>query len=84
MIAAVMRDHFIAVLHVKQHLRIPGIGVKRPTVREYDDLARTPVFIEDTRAVFFRDIFRSACEERRVECVRAVPGAAASIAMDAA
>jgi len=49
--AAVMGDDAVAVLQKKQHLGVPIVARKRPTVAEDDRRARAPVLVEDVRAV---------------------------------
>src|SRR6266480_2505786 len=51
MAAAVMCDHAIAMMQEEQQLRVPIIGGQRPAMAEHDRLARTPVLVEDLRAV---------------------------------
>ncbi len=51
----VVGDDAKALLHEKQHLRIPRIGVERPSVREGDDGAAAPVLVVNRRAVFGSD-----------------------------
>src|ERR1700680_3509524 len=48
---AVMGDHAIAMLQEEQQLRVPIIGRQRPAMAEHNWLARTPVLVEDLRAV---------------------------------
>src|SRR5258708_3546748 len=50
--AAIMSDDTIALLSKKQHLRVPRVGAKRPTMREGDDRASSPVLVEDEGAIF--------------------------------
>jgi hypothetical protein len=52
MATAVMGDNAIAMMQEKQQLRVPFIGRQRPPVAEHNRLARTPVLVEDLRAVF--------------------------------
>lgn len=54
MATAVVGDHAEALLHQEQHLGVPGVGVERPAVREHHRTARTPVLVEDARAVLGR------------------------------
>src|SRR6266446_6175996 len=49
---AVVRDHSIAALAKEQHLSIPIVRSKGPTVTEYDGLSRAPVFVVNLRSVF--------------------------------
>src|ERR1700741_4254886 len=51
MTTAVMGNDAIAMVEEKQQLRVPIIGRQRPAVAEHDRLARTPVLVEDLRAV---------------------------------
>src|SRR5258705_10306254 len=55
MATAVMGDHAIAMMQEEQHLRVPIIGRKRPAMAEHNWLARTPVLVEDLRAVLGGD-----------------------------
>ena len=55
MAAAVMGDDAIAMMQEEQHLRVPIIGRQRPAMAEHDRLARTPVLVEDLRAVLGGD-----------------------------
>src|ERR1700730_9727803 len=55
MAAAVMSYDTIAMIEEKQHLRVPVVGRKRPTMAEHDGLAFAPVFIENLNAVLCRD-----------------------------
>src|SRR5437879_13220255 len=48
----VMRNDAIAMLPKEQHLRVPVVRGQRPTVREDDRLARSPILVVDLRAVF--------------------------------
>ena len=48
---AVMGDDPVAVLEEEQHLGVPVVGGQRPAVAEDDRLARSPVLVEDLRAV---------------------------------
>src|SRR5215469_1283549 len=52
MAAPINRDAAKPALHKKQHLTIPGVGVKGPTVRECYDWASAPVLVVDLRPVF--------------------------------
>jgi hypothetical protein len=45
--ASIMRYDSIAALPKKQHLRIPGVSLKRPSVREGYDWARAPILIRN-------------------------------------
>src|SRR6266404_4498242 len=49
---AIMRNHSKATLAEEQHLRIPVVRAKRPTVTEHDGLARSPILVEDLCTVF--------------------------------
>ena len=49
--APVMGDHSVALRQEEQHLVVPVISRQRPAVAEHDRLARTPVLVEDLRAV---------------------------------
>src|ERR1700752_1019943 len=51
MATAVMGDNAIAMIEEEQQLRVPIIGRQWPAVAEHDRLARTPVLVEDFRAV---------------------------------
>ena len=51
MSAAIMRDHPIAELEEKQHLRVPVVRTAASR-GEHDRLALAPVLVEDRRAVF--------------------------------
>src|ERR1700722_898429 len=53
--ASVMCDDAVAVAEEKQHLRVPVIGRKWPTVAENEGLTLAPVFKEDFSAVFCFD-----------------------------
>src|SRR5260370_13007331 len=55
MATAVMGDHAIALMQEKQQLRVPIIGRQRPAMAEHNWLARTPVLVEDLRAVLCGD-----------------------------
>src|SRR6202048_3897713 len=55
MAAAVMSYDAIAMIEEKQHLRVPVVGRKRPTMAEHDGLTSAPVFIENLNAVLCRD-----------------------------
>src|ERR1700734_3449889 len=48
----VMRDHTITALAEKQHLSVPVVRCKRPTVTEHDGLACSPVLVENLRTIF--------------------------------
>ena len=48
-------DNAIAVIQEEHHLRVPVVARKRPTVRENDRLAATPILVVDLCAVFGRD-----------------------------
>src|SRR6266550_5797105 len=52
---SVMGDNAIAVFEEEQHLRVPVIGRKRPTMTEDDGLSFAPIFIVDVdvSSVFF-------------------------------
>src|SRR3981081_2054370 len=52
---AVMGNNAIALMQEEQQLRVPVIGRQRPSMAEHDRLARTPVLVENFRAVFSRD-----------------------------
>src|SRR5262245_40706608 len=52
MTPAVECDAAVALLFKEQHLTIPCIGIERPTVREGDDWACSPVLEIDFCAVF--------------------------------
>ena len=45
--AAVMRNHAVAALAQKHHLRIPGVAAQRPAVGEDNGLPTAPVLIEN-------------------------------------
>jgi len=47
-----MRDDSIAPLAEEKHLSIPVIGGEWPAVAENDGLSRSPILIENLRAVF--------------------------------
>jgi hypothetical protein len=49
--AAIVRDHAVAVAEEEQHLVVPVVTGKRPSVAEDDRLARSPVLEEDLDAV---------------------------------
>ena len=49
--APVMGDDAVAVPQEEQHLGIPIIGRKRPTMTEHNRLARPPILVEDLRAI---------------------------------
>src|SRR5262245_814282 len=51
----VMCDCAEAVLHEKQHLAVPCIGVQRPAVGEGDDGTLAPVLVVDLGAVLGGD-----------------------------
>ena len=51
MATAVMGDDAVAMIEEEQQLRGPIIGRQRPAMAEHDRLARTPVLVEDLRAV---------------------------------
>src|SRR3954453_22836911 len=51
MATAVMGDNAIAMKQEEQQLRVPIIGRQWPAVAEHDRLARTPILVEDFRAV---------------------------------
>src|SRR6185312_4150582 len=53
MSAPVMRDRAVAARSEEQHLAVPGIRGKRPTVAESDRLSflRAPIFVEDLCAI---------------------------------
>src|SRR4051794_7751725 len=53
--SAVMGDDAVAVLEEEQHLVVPIVSRKRPAMAEDDRFARTPVLVEDLRAVARRD-----------------------------
>src|SRR6202044_1088092 len=53
--SSVMCDDAIAVTEEEQHLRVPVIGRKWPTVAENEGLTFAPVFVENFRAVFCFD-----------------------------
>ena len=55
--AAVMGDDAKTLMQEKQHLGVPVVGRKRPAVMEDDRLGilRTPVLVEDLRAVLGGD-----------------------------
>ena len=55
MAPAVMGDHAIAMMQEEQQLRVPIIGRQRPAMAEHNWLARTPVLVEDLRAVLGGD-----------------------------
>ena len=49
--APIVSNHAVSILQKEHHLGVPVIGRKRPTVAEYDRLARSPVLVEDLRAI---------------------------------
>jgi hypothetical protein len=49
--APVVGDDTIAVLQEEQHLGVPVVSRQRPAVAEDEGLARTPVLVEDLRAI---------------------------------
>src|SRR5258707_13443659 len=51
----VMRDHAIAPLAEEEHLPVPVVRGKWPTVRENDRLTRSPIFVINLRAIFCCD-----------------------------
>src|SRR5229473_844678 len=55
MATAVMGDHAVAMMQEEQQLRVPIIGRQRPTMAEHNWLTRTPVLVEDLRAVLGGD-----------------------------
>src|SRR5262245_42219752 len=55
MTPAVECDAAVALLYEEQHLTIPCIGIERPTVREGDDRACSPVLVVDLNAILGRD-----------------------------
>jgi hypothetical protein len=48
----VMSDHAITLLEKKEHLIVPIVSAQGPSMMENDGLARTPIPVEDLRAVF--------------------------------
>src|SRR5215831_21291726 len=50
-----MRDDSKTVLRQKKHLAIPGVGVKRPAVRERNRGAGAPVLVVNLPSVFRSD-----------------------------
>src|ERR1700722_9200863 len=52
---AIMGDHTIAVIEEEQHLVIPVVRGKRPTMAEDYRLASTPVLVVNLYTVFGRD-----------------------------
>src|SRR5713101_4316076 len=55
MATSVMGDHAIAMTQKKQQLCVPIVGRQRPAMAEHNWLTRTPVLVEDLRAVFRGD-----------------------------
>src|SRR6185369_7364332 len=53
--APVVGDDAVPPVEEVQHLVVPVIGAQRPAVAEHDRLARTPVLVEDLRAIAGRD-----------------------------
>src|SRR3954465_1242456 len=53
--AAVVRNSAKAVLRKQKQLVIPSVGRERPSVAEYDGLARAPVLVMNLRSVFCGD-----------------------------
>src|SRR5579875_2001213 len=53
--AAIMSDNAITMMTKEKHLRVPGIGAKRPSVREQDCLARSPILVINLCAIFRSD-----------------------------
>src|ERR1700677_4910764 len=51
MTATIMGDDAVAMLTKKEHLRVPSIGVQRPSVREHDGFAPSPILVVDLCAV---------------------------------
>src|SRR5258708_5873330 len=72
MATAVVGNDAIAVLSQKEHLRIPGVCVQRPSMRKHDGWPRAPIFVENRGPIFrcdrihlnFSLIFFSAERER--------------------
>src|ERR1051325_4329508 len=56
MAAAIDPDATISVLREEQHLAVPRVGIERPAVREGNYRAFAPVFVENLRTFFRRDI----------------------------
>ena len=55
MSSAVVRDASEAARGEKEHLLVPGVGVKRPAMREDNRESSPPILVIDLRAVFGRD-----------------------------
>ncbi len=51
----VMGDDAVAMKQKEQQLRVPIVGRQRPAMAEHNWLARTPVLVENFRAVFRGD-----------------------------
>src|ERR1700689_4580550 len=52
MAPAIVSNHSIAALEEKQHLSIPIVRRKRPSVMEHDRLAGAPILVIDLCSVF--------------------------------
>src|SRR6266436_4508130 len=48
---SVMRDHAIAPLAEEEHLPVPVVRGKRPTMGENDRLTRSPILVINLRAI---------------------------------
>ncbi len=78
---AVMGDDPIAVIEEEQHLRVPVIGRKRPTMTEHDGLTFAPILVEDLDAVLCGDLWhgRTPLWTMAMYPAPVIPGRCASV-----
>ena len=59
MATPVMGNHAVSSLREKQHLRVPGIGAQRPSMRKGDDRPGAPVLVVDGGSSLVVNVFIS-------------------------
>src|ERR1700730_13156039 len=77
MATGVIGDHSITMMKEEQQRRVPVIGRQRPAMAEHNWLARTPVLVEDLRAVLggdggHVDSFKMGSERLRLDHTQAI------------